>query len=94
MHLEVAEHLIGLATYAVTSRALSFTEEDRMPLAFAIRHCVGVAAGKFIERCIRIDLSEFKFSDGAPKHREVDWASRGHLREKCAKEFADRSEFR
>ena len=88
MHLEVAEHLIGVATYAVTRGAPSFAKENQSTSLLGTHHRVGVAAGKFVERRVCIDLSKFKFSNGATEHREVDRSSRGYFREECAKDFA------
>ena len=88
MHLEVAEHLVGLAADAVTGGAPSFAKEDQCSSLMATRHRERVAAGKFIERRVGIDLGEFKLGDSTTEHREVNRGSRSYFGKEHSKELA------
>ena len=79
MHLEIAEHLVGLTTYCVTLGALSLPKEDQSAFLLRIVHGILVSAREFVDWGICVYLSEFKFSNGAAEHGEVDGRAGSYL---------------
>jgi hypothetical protein len=79
VHLEIAEHLVGLTTYCVTLGALSLPEEDQSASLLGIGHGILASAREFVDWGICVYLGEFKFSYGASEHGEVDGRAGSYL---------------
>jgi hypothetical protein len=86
VHLEVAEHLVGLATDRVAGRTLSLPEENQSARFLITGHGIAVSASELVDRGVCVDLSKLKLSDGAAEHGEIDGSASRDFRKNLSEE--------
>lgn len=68
VRLEIANHLVGFSADCVTGSALSLAEKDRSASFHGIVQGIILTPRQAIDRCVGIDLHEFKFSVCPPMY--------------------------
>src|SRR5207249_3630283 len=81
VHLEVAEHLVGLSAHGVADYASRLSEEQQRAPLLGNAHRAVLAAREAVDGRVGENECELKLGDGAAKHREVDRPSRGDARQ-------------
>jgi hypothetical protein len=87
MLAEVAEHLIGLSSHAVTLHAPGLPEEQQRAPFLARGESMTLAAGEAVEWRIGKDEGELKFGNRLAKVLEANRATCGDLWERLAEEL-------